>query len=325
MCGRYRLSRRKQIVEEYFDTASDEQEWAPRFNIAPTQPVPVIRQNPNEPVRELSLMRWGLIPSWAKDSSAAAGMINARAETAATKPAFRDALKLRRCLIPADGFYEWMRTGKAKQPYCFEVNEGELFAFAYASAESANANVGDEPTPLIVSAPVVEPAPVIKAADMIELLSIMEPAPCPMSDHEWEVWKRQYWHDEKLRAKNERFLSAVSSYVGRVSDLMHSRNDVAAIPGSDAVKSMLRELRYKSKVVFYNFKGFDQGIIVHESPHQPILWASNGHIGISAFLFFNAYVQHGLSRQATLRFDWDGIPILFELPEKGDRKLHTGT
>ena len=75
-------------------------------------------------------MRWGLIPSWAKDSSVAAGMINARSETAATKPAFRDALRSRRCLIPADGFYEWMRTGKAKQPYCFEVNDGELFAFA---------------------------------------------------------------------------------------------------------------------------------------------------------------------------------------------------
>jgi len=75
-------------------------------------------------------MRWGLIPSWAKDSSAAASMINARPETAATKPAFRDALKSRRCLIPADGFYEWKRMGKTKQPYCFEVNEKELFAFA---------------------------------------------------------------------------------------------------------------------------------------------------------------------------------------------------
>src|ERR1700687_4520409 len=102
MCGRYRLSRRKQIVEEYFASVSDEQEWSPRYNIAPTQPVPVIRQNPSEPIRELSLIRWGLIPSWAKDSSIAAQMINARAETAATKPAFRDALKSRRCLIPAD-------------------------------------------------------------------------------------------------------------------------------------------------------------------------------------------------------------------------------
>ncbi len=130
MCGRYRLSRRKQLVEEYFDTESDEPEWTPRYNIAPSQPVPVIRQNPKEPRRELSLMRWGLIPSWAKDASVAARMINARSETAGTKPAFRDPLTNRRCLIPADGFYEWQRTGKVKQPYCFEVNDGELFAFA---------------------------------------------------------------------------------------------------------------------------------------------------------------------------------------------------
>jgi putative SOS response-associated peptidase YedK len=130
MCGRYRLSRRKQVLEEYFDCGSEESDWTPRFNIAPTQPVPVIRQHPKEPPRELSLMRWGLIPSWSKDPSGAASMINARSETAATKPAFRDAIKSRRCLIPADGFYEWSRTGKAKQPYCFEVNEGKLFAFA---------------------------------------------------------------------------------------------------------------------------------------------------------------------------------------------------
>jgi putative SOS response-associated peptidase YedK len=92
--------------------------------------VPVIQQNPKEPIRELFLLRWGLIPWWAKDSSGAAQMINARSETAGTKPAFREALKSRRFLIPADGFYEWKRTGKAKQPYCFEVGEGELFAFA---------------------------------------------------------------------------------------------------------------------------------------------------------------------------------------------------
>jgi len=109
MCGRYRLSRRKQMIEEYFGTVSDEDDWIPRYNVAPTQPVPVIRQNPKEPHRELSLLRWGLIPSWAKDSSIGAQTINARSETAATKPAFRDALKSRRCLIPADGFYEWVR------------------------------------------------------------------------------------------------------------------------------------------------------------------------------------------------------------------------
>jgi putative SOS response-associated peptidase YedK len=130
MCGRYRLSHRKQLVEEYFSSVSGDDDWNPRYNIAPTQPVPIIRQNAKEPRRELSLVRWGLIPSWAKDMSGAAMMINARSETAATKPAFRDRLTNRRCLIPADGFYEWQRKGKAKQPFCFEVNDGELFAFA---------------------------------------------------------------------------------------------------------------------------------------------------------------------------------------------------
>ncbi len=108
---------------------SDEPEWAPRYNIAPTQPVPVIRQNPTQPRRELSLMRWGLIPSWVKSLSGPP-MINARSETAATTPAFRDPLRSRRCLIPADGFYEWQKSAGAKQPFCFEINDGELFAFA---------------------------------------------------------------------------------------------------------------------------------------------------------------------------------------------------
>ncbi len=130
MCGRYKLSRRKQIIEEHFDTAEWQDDWSPRYNIAPTQPVPVIRQHPKEPVREISMMKWGLIPSWSKDTSGAASMINARSETAATKPAFRDPIRFRRCLIPADAFYEWKRMEKSKQPYCFEVNDGELFAFA---------------------------------------------------------------------------------------------------------------------------------------------------------------------------------------------------
>lgn len=130
MCGRYRLSRRKQIIEEYFDSAPWEDDWVPRFNIAPTQPVPVIRQHPREPVRQLSLMKWGLIPNWAKDPSIASNTINAKSETVTIKPAFRDPIRFRRCLIPADGFYEWRRTATSKQPFCFEVNDSELFAFA---------------------------------------------------------------------------------------------------------------------------------------------------------------------------------------------------
>jgi putative SOS response-associated peptidase YedK len=130
MCGRYRLSRRKQIIEEHFDTADWQDDWSPRYNIAPSQPIPVIRQHPKEPTRQLSLMKWGLVPHWAKDASDAARTINARSETAVTKPAFRDPLKYRRCLIPADAFYEWKRNGISKQPYCFEINDGELLAFA---------------------------------------------------------------------------------------------------------------------------------------------------------------------------------------------------
>lgn len=117
-------------MEEYFDTSEWQDDWQPRYNIAPTQPVPVIRQHPKEPIRQISLMKWGLVPAWSRDPSTAARTINARSETAATKPAFRDPIKSRRCLIPADGFYEWKRTGTSKQPFCFEVREGELFAFA---------------------------------------------------------------------------------------------------------------------------------------------------------------------------------------------------
>ena len=176
VCGRYRLSRRKQVVEEYFDSVSEEEDWPPRYNIAPTQHVPVIRQNPKDRTRELSLMRWGLVPSWAKDRSAAARMINARSESASSLPAFRDALKSRRCLIPADGFYEWMRTGKAKQPYCFEVNEGGLFAFAGlwdcwrdATGETLESCAILTTTPNAVTSAVHDRMPVILDSDSYDL------------------------------------------------------------------------------------------------------------------------------------------------------------
>lgn len=176
MCGRYRLSRRKELIEEYFDSVSGEEGWTPRYNIAPTQSVPVIRQNHKQPVRELSFVRWGLIPSWAKESSVAAQMINARSETAGTKPAFRDALKYRRCIIPADGFYEWQKTGKAKQPYCFEINEGELFAFAGIWDRWNNANGNSletcsilTTTPNDVTLPVHDRMPVILDQETYDL------------------------------------------------------------------------------------------------------------------------------------------------------------
>ncbi|HXM64554.1 MAG TPA: SOS response-associated peptidase [Terriglobales bacterium] len=108
MCGRYRLARKKEILAEVFDVGDDD-DWSPRYNIAPSQSVPVIRQDATRPVRTVSLIRWGLIPFWAKDAKAGYKMINARAETIAEKPAFREPLLSHRCLIPADGFYEWVR------------------------------------------------------------------------------------------------------------------------------------------------------------------------------------------------------------------------
>ena len=92
------------MVEEYFESASEEEEWSPRYNIAPTQPVATVRRNGTS--RVLSMMRWGLVPSWASDITMGNRLINGRSETVLKKPAFRESFRLRRCLIPADGFYE---------------------------------------------------------------------------------------------------------------------------------------------------------------------------------------------------------------------------
>jgi len=103
--------------------AWDEIEERPRYNIAPTQPVLTVRKEQGKKSRKFTTMRWGLIPSWAKDISIGARTLNARSETVATKPAFREPIRTKRCLMPADGFYEWRKMGSLKQPYCFEVGE----------------------------------------------------------------------------------------------------------------------------------------------------------------------------------------------------------
>jgi putative SOS response-associated peptidase YedK len=130
MCGRYRLTAKERYIRDHFGLDEDV-EWAPRWNIAPTQQVPTICQDAREPRRLWSMRCWGLIPSWAKDSSIGFKTINAVARTAAEKPAFRDAMQRRRCLVPADGFYEWKKLGpKEKQPYNFGIADDGIFAFA---------------------------------------------------------------------------------------------------------------------------------------------------------------------------------------------------
>ena len=115
------------LVRQFsLDTSAD---LVPRYNIAPTQQVPVIRLRADAS-RELSLLRWGLVPSWAQDPSIGQRMINARAETVASKPSYRAAFRRRRCLVPADGYYEWQKAGRAKQPYYIRLRDEPLFAMA---------------------------------------------------------------------------------------------------------------------------------------------------------------------------------------------------
>lgn len=132
MCGRYRLSSAGKVkLAQTFAAEDDlppEEELTPRYNIAPSQPVPVVRQLEGQ--RHLGLLRWGLIPAWAEDPSIGYKLINARSETVLEKPSFRDAFQKRRCLVPADGFYEWKASGRTKQPFHVGMADGSLFAFA---------------------------------------------------------------------------------------------------------------------------------------------------------------------------------------------------
>jgi putative SOS response-associated peptidase YedK len=131
MCGRYRLTSKERYIAEHFDLEESEVHWTPRYNIAPTQEAAIVRQDRKQPKRKFSLMRWGLVPSWAKDISIGFKTINAMCETAAEKAAFREAMRKRRCLVPADGFYEWQKLSKKeKQPYNIGLADDSLFAFA---------------------------------------------------------------------------------------------------------------------------------------------------------------------------------------------------
>lgn len=127
MCGRYSFAKPDGIYER-FGLGQVESELRPRYNIAPTQPVPVvIHQNG---MNCLHMLRWGMIPHWAKDVSIGNKLINARAETLEKKPSFRKSLEQKRCLVLADGFYEWKKEGHGKKPYRITLQDGNPFAFA---------------------------------------------------------------------------------------------------------------------------------------------------------------------------------------------------
>jgi putative SOS response-associated peptidase YedK len=129
MCGRFTLIAPGEAVADLFQLPLIPT-LAPRYNVAPTQPVAAVRVSQKTGQRELTHFHWGLIPSWAKDPSIGSRMINARSESAAEKPSFRTAFKYRRCLVPADGFYEWQKQNGGKQPVRIQVGDGNVFAIA---------------------------------------------------------------------------------------------------------------------------------------------------------------------------------------------------
>lgn len=127
MCGRFVLTADGQMIQQQFNLETAPSETVPRYNIAPSQPVLAIS---NQDPKHTTFFQWGLIPSWAKDPKIGYKMINARGESAHEKPSFRSAFKRRRCLIPANGFYEWAKVGKSKAPMYVHLKGQELFAFA---------------------------------------------------------------------------------------------------------------------------------------------------------------------------------------------------
>lgn len=150
MCGRYTLTTPGDLVAEIFELA-EPPETVARYNIAPTQEVATVRSADGGEAgdRELALLRWGLVPHWAKDPSIGNRMINARAETVAEKPAFRSSFKRKRCLVLADGFYEWQKVaGGSKQPWYFRLESAEPFAFAGLWARWKPKGEGEEGEPI---------------------------------------------------------------------------------------------------------------------------------------------------------------------------------
>lgn len=153
MCGRFLFTSPPQAVGAEFDVVVREN-FPPRWNVAPTQPIAIVRMS-DAHAREFALARWGFIPSWAKkdyfEKVGTRPLINARGETVAEKPTFRSAFKRRRCLIPADGFYEWRTENGARQPYLIRPDEGGLFAFAGLWETAVDPDGGEIDTAAIIT------------------------------------------------------------------------------------------------------------------------------------------------------------------------------
>lgn len=202
MCGRFSQSKSAKAIAQAFDLANVPP-LTPRYNIAPTQPVGTVLQTGEDTQRQFRMLHWGLIPSWAKDPKIGARMINARAETVAEKPSFRAAFKQRRCLVLADGFYEWQQQEKKKQPFYCRMQDERPFAFAglWEHWEDGNGEAIDSCTVLTTSSnelmrPIHDRMPVILAPKDYDLWldpklqksELLQPLLQPYSDEEMTAY-----------------------------------------------------------------------------------------------------------------------------------------
>ena len=174
MCGRYVIASSPEALRRLFGYG-EQPNFPPRYNVAPTQPVPVVILENG--VRQFQLMRWGFLPSWVKDPRTFALVINARAETVLEKPSFRNAIKRRRCLLPADGYYEWQASPVRKRPFFIRRRDGEPVAFA-GVAETWTGPNGEE----------VDTVAIVTAAASPEMASLHERVPVTITPSDFDRW-----------------------------------------------------------------------------------------------------------------------------------------
>jgi putative SOS response-associated peptidase YedK len=193
MCGRFVSARKRlELLEEFAATrdavAADRN---PDYNVAPTKRIYAVRDREGE--RELTLVRWGLVPSWAKDTSGGARLINARSETVAVKPAFRAAFARRRCLIPADGYYEWVTEEKAKKPFYIYRADGGILAFAGIYELWRNSSVPDDHEDAWYTS-----ASIITTQATDEIGRIHDRTPMVIGPDSWTDWLDPANHEKEM-------------------------------------------------------------------------------------------------------------------------------
>jgi putative SOS response-associated peptidase YedK len=176
MCSRFSLTSPAEALSHLFGCVPERTDYPARYNIAPTDPILIVRRS-DRGDRQCQLVRWGLIPSWVKDPRQFSTLINARAETVTEKPSFRGAIRHRRCLVPADGFYEWTGEAGAKQPHLIADRSGAVLAFA-GIWETWLGNDGSE----------IETAAILTTAANADMIAIHDRMPLFLAPQHFDAW-----------------------------------------------------------------------------------------------------------------------------------------